>query len=263
MLYRSRLEALYRDQLSGLRHNNMLSRIYKFLPLVLIPLAAFCLVKICYMGLEHLMTQHIAEIVADKRSEEKTAGITKTKTDRKQYDHKIILTRNLFGSLAGSVVSKKEPIEDFNANLKLTELDIVLMGTIQGSDETNRAIIMDKKSHKQELYWVGDAIQGANIKDIQRGKVILAYNGRFEVLDMSEAAKMRTTLSPANIKPQQGLKKRRIRKRSATVPGGMNIERRRQFGAQNLRQKSPATTSRRLVRPKVIRPSRRIVPRDN
>lgn len=72
-----------------------------------------------------------------------------------------------------------------------TSLQIVLVGTITGSEGTERAIILDKTKRKQELYSKGDEIQGALVKEIRRGRVILAQNGREEVLDISEAAKMR------------------------------------------------------------------------
>ena len=58
-------------------------------------------------------------------------------------------------------------------------------------DGADRAIIFDKTVNKQALYETGDAVQGAVVKEILRGKVILVYNGRDEMLDMSEAAKVR------------------------------------------------------------------------
>ena len=69
------------------------------------------------------------------------------------------------------------------------------MGTINGGEGDSRAIVLDKSNNKQELYEKGDVIQGAKIKEILRGKVILVYNGKDEMLDMSEAAKERSSLS--------------------------------------------------------------------
>ena len=55
----------------------------------------------------------------------------------------------------------------------------------------------------QELYETGDAIEGAFVKEILKGKVILSANGRDEILDMSEAAKERPQASAAPPAPMQ------------------------------------------------------------
>jgi type II secretory pathway component PulC len=75
--------------------------------------------------------------------------------------------------------------------MELSSLNVVLMGTVNGEKGDNRAIVLDKSTNKQQLYEVGDVIQGAQVKEVLRGKVILLYNGKDEMLDMSEAANVR------------------------------------------------------------------------
>lgn len=237
----------------------MSTRIYPLIILLLITLASFCLVKVGYVGLEHYLTGQMSkkkparELLVDKEGKPQAVG------KQKSYDYKIILTRNLFGPLQEGI--EKKVVPKFDDNLKATELDIVLMGTIQGEKDANRAIIMDKKTSKQELYWVGDAIQGAQIKEIQRGKVILAFNGGYEILDMSEASKMRKSFAPA--KPNlPGLKKRVLpkrKRRGLNVPAIVAPMDEKQQGDKLEDLQKPA--KRQISRPKVIRPSRRIVPR--
>ncbi len=101
----------------------------------------------------------------------------------KQYNYQVIVERNLFGgSLTAKDIAKEEVLLD---ELDATLLDIVLLGTITGSKNERRAIILDKSTNIQELYQKGDGIQGAIIKEILRGRIILNFRGKDEVLNMN------------------------------------------------------------------------------
>jgi hypothetical protein len=180
----------------------MTSRISGIVPLLLITLVCIGLVEGAYQLLEHFILDppfkaESSEVVAaTERSETKTAGENK-------IDYQIILQRNLFGpppeTDKSAISSVSKPVEPLTA----TSLEIVLMGTIIGSEGAERAIILDKKSQKQELYEKGDAVQGALVKDIERGKAIISHNGKDEILDMSEAAKVRPPVISAPVVPGQ------------------------------------------------------------
>ncbi len=107
----------------------------------------------------------------------------------KHENYQVILDRNLFQSY----IQEPEKVEPVKENplvgLETTSLDLVLMGTISGPQDRSRAIIMEKAKKKQDIYYQGDIVQGAEIKEILRGKVILTYNGKDEILDMIEASK--------------------------------------------------------------------------
>ena len=151
-----------------------------------------------------------------------------------KHDYRIILERNLFGPPPGKGEPKTPVAADHAENLQLSSLNIVLMGTINGGEGDGRAIILDKSNNKQALYEKGDTIQGALVKEILRGKVILVYNGKEEMLDMNEAAKER----PAG-----------------QAAGAQAI----QPGAIPRKMMSPQETPRRVInRPRIIRPSRSI-----
>ena len=60
------------------------------------------------------------------------------------------------------------------------------------SEEEALAIIKDKGKKRQDLYREGDTIQGAVIKRILRGKVILRVGGKDEILTIEESAASRT-----------------------------------------------------------------------
>ena len=99
---------------------------------------------------------------------------------KKGPGQQVILKRNLFGPpQGGKPAMTKQPIPD---KLAATALELSLLGTIAGPPNARRAIILDKKKKAQDIYYQGDTIQGAVIKEIQRGKIILNVNGKDEIL---------------------------------------------------------------------------------
>jgi general secretion pathway protein C len=83
------------------------------------------------------------------------------------------------------MVEKQIDIE----NLKQTDLDLKLWGTVAGNSAKAYAVIEDKKKRKQNLYRPGDAIQNATIKMIVREKVVLTVDGKDEILEMEKITK--------------------------------------------------------------------------
>ena len=98
----------------------------------------------------------------------------------------MIVERNIFGATEKAepppVEETVEPIE----TLEETTLQLSLLGTIAGDDESARAIILDQRKRNQDIYRVGDSVQGAEIRKILRGKVILRHEDRDEILTMVE-----------------------------------------------------------------------------
>lgn len=245
------------------------ARIYKVLPLFIVPLAAFCAVKLSYLGLEYYIADQMKKGAVGISQVATDSGKDASDSQQKSFDYQVILTRNLFGPLP----EQKSAASEYGVNLEVTDLEIVLMGTVQGRENRNRAIILDKSSHTQNLYGVGDEIQGAKIKDIQRGKVIIAFDGRFEMLDMSEAAEMRKSSRARKIKSS-------VKGRTGRVKRPLKTAQQRQVEQAELQkleledmnippeltaeegEEVIDDTERRLVRPRVIQPSRRIVPRE-
>ena len=165
------------------------SRISGIIPLLFITLLCVGMVEGGYLMFEHFVLdpRPRSEIEASVNQAEQFESKTVV---RQKIGPEVILQRNLFGALTGDK-SAAPSVPEKTEVLTATSLQIVLMGTITGSEGTERAIILDKAKKKQELFSKGDEVQGALVKEIRRGKVILAQNGREEILDISEAAKMR------------------------------------------------------------------------
>jgi general secretion pathway protein C len=124
-------------------------------------------------------------------SSETAAGTFSSRTMEKQpppahYDK--ISQRGLIG---GPTVSREEKTEEMGeeqiAALKPTSLNIVLLGTVSGPQRVAFAVMEEKGKKRQGLYQTGDKVQGALIKKVMRGKVILEVNGKDEILEMEQA----------------------------------------------------------------------------
>lgn len=111
------------------------------------------------------------------------------------YD--VIVKRNIFGATekAEPLPVEEEPEVD---NLEETTLQLSLLGTVAGDPAGARAIILDGKDRKQNIYRVGDSVQGAEIRQILRGKVVLRHGEKDEILTMAEPeAKSSAAARPA------------------------------------------------------------------
>ena len=227
----------------------MPARITDIFPLLLITLLCVGVVEGGYQALEYFVLRTPVEKV-EKSDTVAVEQKTVVENDQKKgRDYRIILQRNLFGPPPGKDQLTAAVDPDYTENLKSTSLNIVLMGTISGGDGVARAIILDKQSSKQQLYEKGDAIQGASVKEILRGKVILVYNGKDEMLDMSEAAKVRPAYAVPVAKAGAG------KKRSPIARGSRASGKNRSYTPSV----SPRGTPRRVInRPRAIRPSRSI-----
>ena len=107
----------------------------------------------------------------------------KTKKSPPLRDYQVINGRNLFGSVEKVAENiKPEAIE----TLEPTSLKIALLGTVAGNEQNAVAVIEEKKLRKQGLYRVGDSVEGAMIKMILRGKVVLRVGDKDEILTMEE-----------------------------------------------------------------------------
>lgn len=215
----------------------MTTRIFNILPFLVITVVCVAGVEGFYLALERfVLTNPVTEIEIPVDQKVVKSGDVKDENLRKTVNYSIITKRNLFGKppVAGEIQQPQPEVEE---ELEVTKLEVVLMGTI-GSGENSRAIILNKKDRKQELYSIGDEVQGADIKEIRRGKVILSHNGKDEMLDMSEAAQFGPrSQRPTSVSPTT---------RRATI------------GAQTGSSQS-VTTQQRITKPRVVRPTRRIV----
>lgn len=211
----------------------MAQRFSNIIPLLLITLFCVGIVEGGYSGLEYFLLRNevkhnriSTDTSADRRAE------SPVKHTEQSYDYHIILERNLFGKAVGnsSDIEKTEQYNTIPENLEATRLDITLKGTIWGAENREgRAIILDGKTALQDLYRQGDSVQGARIKKILRGKVVLSHNGKDEILEMSETAGSAEPAVPVAVGPV---------KRMAPVQRPVLVG--RMVGSKKVRPRSPA-----------------------
>lgn len=100
---------------------------------------------------------------------------------------KPVTERDLFKTKEEVAAPPDPEPEPAVTELEPTKLKIRLWGTVTGTRNTETyAVIEDMQKRNQDLYHVGDAIQGATVDKILRKKVILSVNGKREVLEMEE-----------------------------------------------------------------------------
>jgi len=109
--------------------------------------------------------------------------VGKAQKVKKIENYSIITKRSLFGKIEQEEIQKETAPA---APLKATTLDLVLLGTVSGDGNTQRAIIQQKRDKTQDIYYKGDAVGSAIIKEVKRGKIILTVDGKDEILLMKE-----------------------------------------------------------------------------
>lgn len=118
-----------------------------------------------------------------------------------------ITDRNIFKSTdTGDKAKEKQEIIDVKT-LEHTSLKISLVGTVVGDRKNTFAVIKEKNKKKQDLYREGDTIQGALIKDIFRGKIVLRVGDRDEILTIEEDRASRTEKQAPGPKPSATVEK--------------------------------------------------------
>ena len=229
----------------------MATRISSILPFFLITVVCVAAVELGYQAFEMLLEPPLSPVEDAGGVVVPAAGLSQPGSMKEiATDYKIIVERNLFGSSLDDGSKAEQPKIEEDPVLKKTELDLVLMGTVNGGEEEiRRAIVLNLKKGKQEILEIGDNIEGGLVKQIQRGQVVLTVNGTDEVMDMSDAAKHRTPASA--IAGMEG---------AASSDPNLTAARRKAVGSMTA-QRSRALVRKRNVKPRTVRPARRVTPR--
>jgi len=94
-----------------------------------------------------------------------------------------IMERNLFQR--GDLTPPEENDTDDNLDHPVTDLKLVLKGTVVGSKERSFAIIEDSKLRTQNLYHLNESItSGVSLTTIYKDRVVINRSGRKELLMM-------------------------------------------------------------------------------
>ena len=93
------------------------------------------------------------------------------------------------GCLSHHKETAKTAGKDQAEDIKVTDLNLELKGTVVGDGKDSYAFILDRGSRKEEVYYANDYVMGAQILKIMKGRVILNVDGREEALLMVDESR--------------------------------------------------------------------------
>lgn len=106
-----------------------------------------------------------------------------------------ILAHNIFNAALDA--RRPQPAQDFRlSELAASSGPLELLGTVSGSDSDARAIIRAGADQREQIYRLGDTVQGAEIVRIERGRVALATKTGPELLLLKEREGGQASPSP-------------------------------------------------------------------
>jgi len=115
-------------------------------------------------------------------------------------DYAVISEKDVFRSASAKDPTKSSGKEE--AEIEVTELNLELKGTVVGEGRSSYAVILDRESDREDIYFHDDFLLGARISGITKNKVILDLNGREEALLMpDEGRTIPALLSSPQVRP--------------------------------------------------------------
>ena len=166
-------------------------------------------------------------IVPSKMSMPKDLASSK---GRRLEDYALIASKDVFHTTKETA---KTAGKDQAEELKVTELNLELKGTVVGEGKDSYVFILDKGSRKEEVYYANDYVMGAQILRIMKGRVILSVDGREEALLMMDESRTLPEMGSAEekagaeaVKPAE----QRPASQGATPPQRRNITPKRGVG---------------------------------
>jgi general secretion pathway protein C len=153
-----------------------------------------------------------------------------TSKGKRLEDYALIASKDVFHT-AKQVA--KTGSRDQAEEIKVTELNLELKGTVVGEGKESYAFILDKGSKNEEVYYSNDFVMGAQILRIMKGRVILNVDGREESLLMADESRTLPEMGSAEEKAGAGAVKpaeQRPASQGATPPQRRIITPRRGVG---------------------------------
>jgi len=124
-----------------------------------------------------------------------------TSKGKRLEDYALIASKDVFHT-AKQVA--KTGSKDQAEEIKVTELNLELKGTVVGEGKESYAFILDKGSKNEEVYYSNDFVMGAQILRIMKGRVILNVDGREETLLMMDESRTLPEMGSAEEKAGAG-----------------------------------------------------------
>jgi type II secretory pathway component PulC len=105
-------------------------------------------------------------------------------------DYALITAKDVFNTTKQTAKQTASTAgKDQSEEIKVTELNLELKGTVVGDGKDFYAFIQDRGSRKEEVYYVNDFVMGAQIVRIMKGRVILNVDGKEEALLMVDESR--------------------------------------------------------------------------
>ena len=101
-------------------------------------------------------------------------------------DYGLIASKDVFHTTKETA---KTAGKDQGEEIKVTDLNLELKGTVVGYGKDSYAFILDRGSKKEDAYYVNDFVMGAQILRIMKGRVILNVGGKEEALLMLDESR--------------------------------------------------------------------------
>jgi general secretion pathway protein C len=161
--------------------------------LLLLTFGAYTVVGLIYQNMISSPGSGIQKIQIQPRDLTDPENTTRKGSDSKKYT--AIAGRNLFNVLTQSPEPNQEASTAgaFTKPLEKTRLQLALWGTVTAASENaSYAVIENKKTREQSLFQLGDQVEEATIKRIDRSQVILRVNGQDQILEVD------ITLAPSS-----------------------------------------------------------------
>lgn len=108
---------------------------------------------------------------------------------KRMEDYGLIASKDVFHTTKDTAKKAGKDRQGQAEEIKVTELNLELKGTVVGDGKDSYAFIMDKGSRKEDVYYANDYVTGAQILRVANGRVILSVEGREEVLLMSDESR--------------------------------------------------------------------------
>jgi len=168
---------------------------FVFIHLLILTLLAYLGVEIMYKNITFSPGHGRADLTD---TNDKGATPRKPPDLTPEKRQQTITRRNLFNVLTrdnSPDPGNQVPLAE--QSLEKTDLKLALWGTVtSGKMGYSYAVIEDKNTKVQSLFQVGDAVQGASIKQIMRNKIILTLDGRDQILEVEPSQHL--ALKPPN-----------------------------------------------------------------
>jgi type II secretory pathway component PulC len=101
-------------------------------------------------------------------------------------DYGLIASKDVFHTTKETA---KTAGKDQGEEIKVTDLNLELKGTVVGDGKDSYAFILDRGSKKEDAYYVNDFVMGAQILRIMKGRVVLNVDGKEEALLMLDESR--------------------------------------------------------------------------